>query len=72
MCPDTRARSVPVTPPPRKHFDLNEQKQAEHLSQVSWELFGQGTNSVCGYHWNSCSCWCVEESFPQQQIPVVS
>lgn len=32
MCPDTRARSVPVTPPPRKHFDLNEQKQAEHLS----------------------------------------
>lgn len=62
--------TAPVTPAPRKGFDPDEQKQAEHPSQVSWELFRQGPNCVCGCCWNSCSCWGVwRESFPQQQIP---
>lgn len=42
---------APITPAPRKGFDPNEHKQAELPSQVSWELFRQGTNSVCVCVW---------------------
>lgn len=39
MCLDNEwPFTVPVMLSSRKHFDINEQKQIEHLSQVKWKL----------------------------------
>lgn len=63
--------SAPVTPAPGNVLILmNKSRQSCHRRRAG-NCSGRA-QTVCGHRWNSCSRCCVQESFPQQQIPGLS